>query len=141
VPQTQRAFEPRSPPSTTTLCGDGSSPGRDRRVRVMNLNQEQVDLLRAVAELEGEAGNTDTRKVGDRFKKAILERGGSLEWASSPPWYGTDPYAHELHDQGLLLIDFGMPTPTWPGAEANTGPDLYPVKLTDAGRAALEATT
>jgi hypothetical protein len=106
----------------------------------MNLNQEQVDLLRAVADLEAEARSTDTKTVGDRFMKVIQQRGGSVAWPSSPPWFGTDPYAHELSDQGLLNIDFGMATPIQPGREANT-PQKYWLKLTGAGRAVLEATS
>lgn len=69
---------------------------------------EHLDLLRIVHDLETPEGLPGTKDVGALLLRVWQERGELYSWHASTPWHGTNPYADELHAEGLLEVDVGM---------------------------------
>lgn len=104
------------------------------------LTAEQVDLLRAVAELQTEDTHPSTKEVGERMFELLKERGAPYFWSASAPWHGTNPEADQLRNADLVEVNVGMATPRRWDRPAET-PQLYWIALTGAGRTALAASS
>jgi hypothetical protein len=102
------------------------------------LTLEQVDLLRAVDELQTEDTHPSTKDVGARLLELMKARGGPYFWSASAPWHGTNPAADQLRNAGLVEVHVGMANFRRWGQPAES-PQQYWLELTDAGRRALAA--
>ena len=104
------------------------------------LTLEQVDLLRAVDELQTDGSYPSTKDVGERMFDMLKERGAPYFWSASAPWHGTNPAADQLRDAGLVDVHVGMASMRRWDQPAET-PKMYWLELTEAGRAAIRART
>lgn len=99
---------------------------------------EQIDLMRAVDELQTEDTHPSTKDVGARMLDLMKERGGPYFWSAAPPWHGTNPAADQLRNAGLVEVHVGMANfRRWD--QPAESPQQYWLELTDAGRRALAA--
>jgi hypothetical protein len=94
-----------------------------------------MDLLRVVGQLQTPDTTPGTKEVGQLLLKVWKERGGTYSWHASA-WHGTNPYADELRDAGLLEVHVGMASFHRRDQPAET-PDQYGLSLTDVGRQIL----
>jgi hypothetical protein len=102
----------------------------------MDLTIEQLDLLRVIDELEAEGTVPGTRAAGERLVAVWRKRGGGHSWIAYAPWHGTQPYAEELQNAGLLKVHGPMAQfRQWDQPAATI--DQYTLSLTDAGRSLL----
>lgn len=106
----------------------------------MDLTRHHLDLLRVVHELEQPDRHPGTKAAGQGLLAVWQERGGPYFWQAAPPWQGTDPYAGELRDAGLLEVHPGIAKYRRP-EEPIESVQEYWLSLTDAGRARLADTT
>lgn len=102
------------------------------------LTLEQVDLIRAVDELQTEDTHPSTKDIGARLLELVKERGGPYFWSASAPWHGTNPAADQLRNAGLVEVHVGMANfRRWD--QPADRPQQYWLELTAAGRRALAA--
>jgi hypothetical protein len=102
----------------------------------MDLATEHLDLLRAVDELETPQSSPGTKAAGRRLLEIWQARGGTHTWHAFAPWHGTNPYADELRDEGLLEVHVGMANLHRRDQPAEVA-EQYGLSLTEAGRQAL----
>lgn len=102
----------------------------------MDLNTEQLDLLKVVRDMESEDLVASTREAGLRLLQVWKNRGGAHFWTAQAPWHGTSPYAEELRAEGLLEVDGGMAHFRHPDQPSETVTQ-YRLSVTAAGRRLL----
>ena len=105
----------------------------------MELAQEQLDLLQVVHDLQQPDRHPGTKAAGQGLLAVWKARGGPYFWQASRPWHGTDPYAADLHDAGLLEVHFGIAKYRRP-EESIEPVQEYWLCLTEVGRARLADT-
>jgi hypothetical protein len=111
-----------------TTIGETSGP---------TLSQEHYDLLQAVLDLQGadEQRHPSTADVG-RHLLDLLKEHPPYFWTAQAPWQGTDPYARELEDAGLLEIHYGIAKYRRPDQPIEPVQHYY-LGITDEGRRVL----
>jgi hypothetical protein len=104
----------------------------------VTLRQEHYEQLQAVLELQG---NDDLRRPSTEVGQRLLDLFKTHPpyfWSAQAPWQGTDPYASELKDAGLLEVHYGIAKFRHPHDPIESVQHYY-LGITAEGRRALAA--